>query len=152
MNKLFAVIMLLLIASCTSLGQYNLNTNKQDLVIEGYDVVNYFTEGSAAKGSAQFSYNYQGSVWHFKNQQHLDAFKNTPEKYIPQYGGYCAYAMSANRVVDIDPQAWSIHEDKLYLNYSKSVRWWWLKDKQDFIISADKYWQQKVTNNELPQN
>ncbi len=109
--------------------------------IDGYDAVAYFTEAKAVKGSKKITYEYQGAKWRFASEENKKLFIENPEKYIPEYGGYCAYAMSDNRFVSIDGEAWHIESGKLYLNYSKSVQGHWLKEKDKFIQEADANWQ-----------
>ena len=110
------------------------------LAIDGYDSVAYFTMGRAVKGKSEFSYKWQGAVWRFVNQRHLDMFKKNPSRYAPQYGGYCAYAMSQNSKYTIDPHVWSIVQGKLYLNYDRDVQKKWNKKRDAYIRQADKYW------------
>jgi hypothetical protein len=95
--------------------------------IRGFDPVAHFTEGRPVKGSEQYTHAWNGAIWRFSNPDHRDRFAAAPEKYAPQYGGYCAYGVAQNYAVSIDPQAWSIVDGELYLNYSKSVRETWLR-------------------------
>jgi len=82
----------------------------------------------------------RAAIWLFSSQQNLDAFKANPAKYKPQYGGYCAYAVSNGATASIKPEFFTIHDDKLYLNYSKSVYNKWLKDKEGYISEANSEW------------
>lgn len=108
--------------------------------IRGYDPVAYFTQHKAVKGQKNLSTEWQGAQWHFSSQANLDAFKADPEKYAPQYGGYCAYGVSQGYTPEIDPQAFHIHEGKLYLNLSKVVLKRWKEDIPGYIRDADKNW------------
>ena len=108
--------------------------------IRGYDTVAYFTEGAAVKGNKQFSTEYQQATWQFASQQNLDLFLGDPEKYAPQYGGYCAYAVSQNTTASIEPELFTIVDGKLYLNYSEKINQQWTADKARFIVDADKNW------------
>ena len=109
--------------------------------VSGYDAVAYFTEGKPVKGKSEFKTEYKGAEWHFASQANLDAFKANPDKYAPQYGGYCAYAVGAkNALVSADPEAWSIVDGKLYLNYDKDIQQTWNKDQADYIRKADANW------------
>lgn len=112
--------------------------------IRGYDPVAYFTENKPVKGSKEFLFEHNGAKWLFSSQEHLDAFKANPEKYAPQYGGYCAYAVSNGSTASIKPEFFTIHNDKLYLNYSKSVNDKWFKDKDEYIREADSHWPKLV--------
>ena len=108
--------------------------------IRGYDPVAYFTENKPVKGSSDFSLEYNGAKWLFSSKENLETFKGNYEKYTPQYGGYCAYAVSAGSTASIKPEYFTIHDNKLYLNYSKSVHKKWSKDKDDYIKQADTNW------------
>lgn len=113
---------------------------KERAAIRGYDPVAYFTEGKAVKGDSYLSYQHQGAMWFFSNEQNRTAFSANPDKYTPQYGGYCAYAVANGATAAIKPKYFTIHEGKLYLNYSKSVQKKWLKDMEGFIKEADDEW------------
>ena len=106
----------------------------------GYDVTAYFTENKPVEGSSKYSTEYMGADWLFASQENLDKFLADPEKYAPKYGGYCAWAVAKGDLYKGDPLHWSIHEGSLYLNYDKSVKDKWLKDKEGFIQSANSQW------------
>jgi len=118
-----------------------INSGITKVAIKGYDTVNYFTEKKPAKGSKEFSTSYMGATWHFKNQVHLDLFNASPEKYAPQYGGYCAYAVSQNDTAKIDPTQWTVLENRLYLNYNKKIQKKWNADRANYITLANVNWQ-----------
>ena len=90
-----------------------------DTAVSGYDTVAYFRESKPVKGSAEFSTTYKGVNWNFKNQANLKTFQENPEKYMPQYGGYCAWAVSQGKTASADPSQWTIENGKLYLNYNR---------------------------------
>jgi len=108
--------------------------------IHGYDPVAYFKEGKAVKGDKKFLYQWHSADWYFASQQNLDAFKSNPEKYAPQYGGYCAYGMADGHKAPTDPEAWLIADGKLYFNYNKNVQVMWKKKQAEYIKTADKNW------------
>lgn len=108
--------------------------------IKGYDSVAYFTENKAVKGLSDFSVEHKGATWLFSSQANLDLFKDSPEKYSPQYGGYCAYAVSQGTTASIKPELFTIHDGKLYLNYNQKINKQWSESKESFIIDADKNW------------
>lgn len=108
--------------------------------LRGYDTVAYFTQGMPVEGSDDFTTQYMGAEWKFSSQEHLDLFLADPEKYAPQYGGYCAWAMSNGDTASAEPDLWTIHEGKLYLNYSRRVNERWLGNKEEFIQKADVEW------------
>lgn len=110
------------------------------LAVGGYDTVAYFKVAKPTKGLAQFETEYKGATWRFASKENLDAFKANPTAYAPQYGGYCAWAVSQNYTASGDPNYWKIVNGKLYLNYDKSVQATWEKDIPGFIAKADKNW------------
>ncbi len=107
---------------------------------EGYDVVAYFTESKPIEGKSEFKYEWSGVKWRFASAKNRDLFATNPKKYAPQYGGYCAYAVSQGSTASVIPEAWSIVDGKLYLNYSKGVQEIWEKDIPGYIDTADKNW------------
>jgi YHS domain-containing protein len=108
--------------------------------IRGYDPVAYFTEGKPVEGSRKFSHEWKGATWRFASAANRDAFAAAPEKYAPQFGGYCAYGVANGYTVSTVPEAWTIVEGKLYLNYSLGVRADWLKDVPGYIGKANANW------------
>lgn len=114
--------------------------NEGGTAIRGYDAVAYFTQGKPAEGSAQYVAEYNGAQWRFASAENRDLFAANPEKYAPQYGGYCAWAVANNYIASIDPHAWSIKDGKLFLNFSKFVRARWAVDKAGNIAKADENW------------
>jgi len=111
-----------------------------NVAIQGYDPVSYFTPGKPVKGSDKFKAIYQGAEFHFSNQENLDKFLQTPTAFAPQYGGYCAWAVSQGYTAKGDADQWSIVDGKLYLNYSASVKSTWEQDVTGNIASADGHW------------
>lgn len=110
---------------------------RTDTAILGYDTVAYFTVGKPVKGRDDLAFEYMGATWKFSSQAHLDLFKANPQKYAPQYGGYCAYGVSQDHLVSIEPDKFRIVDNKLYLNYDASVQETWLKDPARYIREAD---------------
>ena len=108
--------------------------------IHGYDPVAYFTDHKPVPGKEEFQLDWMGAKWRFASAEHRAAFEKSPEAYAPQYGGYCAYGVSQQHVVDIDPNAWSIVDGKLYLNYDTDVQKKWRMDVPGNITKADKNW------------
>jgi len=111
-----------------------------DKAIKGYDTVAYFTQNQAVEGNEEFSTEYMGATWLFASQENLDLFVGDPEKYAPQYGGYCAYAVSKNKTASIKPELFTIEDGKLYLNYNKKINDEWLSNREQYILDADKHW------------
>ncbi len=111
-----------------------------DGAIRGHDPVAYFTEGKPTKGSNDYTFEWKGEKFRFASAENLALFKANPEKYAPQYGGYCAYAVSEGYTASTVPEAWTIVDGKLYLNYSLGVRKRWSKDIPGRVAAADKNW------------
>ena len=92
------------------------------------------------KGEAQFSTQWSGATWRFSSAANLELFKANAEKYAPQYGGYCAWAVGHGYTAGVDPEAWKIDSGKLYLNYSKDVQRKWMQDQGKYIVDGDRNW------------
>jgi YHS domain-containing protein len=110
------------------------------LAVGGYDAVAYFKVGHPVAGVSQFSLEYKGVTWRFASKENLDAFRATPAAFAPQYGGYCAWAVSQGYTASGDPLVWSLVGGKLYLNYDKSVQAKWEKDIPGFIAKGNQNW------------
>lgn len=110
---------------------------RSDTAIVGYDPVAYFTDGKPIKGTDSYVYEWKGAKWKFASQDHLDKFKADPDKYAPQYGGYCAYGVANDHLVSIEPDKFTVLNGKLYLNYDAGVQKKWLVDPAGYIKQAD---------------
>jgi YHS domain-containing protein len=122
--------------------------NKNDsIAIKGTDPVAYFTESQAVQGNADFAYEWNDAIWHFASAENRDLFSANPDKYAPKYGGYCAWAASQGYTADIDPEAWTIVDGSLYLNFNKKIQERWEKDIPGFISDADSKWESVVQEN-----
>lgn len=108
--------------------------------LKGYDPVAYFTIGEPTRGVEAYIFYWKGVAYRFASSDNQERFKAAPEKYLPQYGGYCAYAMSLNSIADIDPDRWAIVEEKLYLNNNRFAQALWSVNKSSNIESADRNW------------
>ncbi len=108
--------------------------------IRGYDPVAYFTQGRPVKGSPELTHQWKGATWRFASAENRERFAAAPEKYAPQYGGYCAYGVASGYAVKIEPDAWSVVDGKLYLNYDRSVQKSWQSDVPGYIRKADVNW------------
>ena len=111
-----------------------------NVAVDGYDSVAYFTQKKAVKGKKSFSLTYKDVNWHFSSLENLNAFKANPARFTPQYGGYCAWAISQGYKADGNPMNWTVHNDKLYLNYNDEIQNKWLKKVDLFISKADENW------------
>jgi YHS domain-containing protein len=110
---------------------------RTDTAINGYDTVAYFTVGKPVMGKDAFALDWMGAKWKFASQANLDLFKANPEKYAPQYGGYCAYGVAQGYLVKVEPDQFTLRDNKLYLNYDADVQAKWLKDPAGYIKTAD---------------
>ena len=134
------VLILFLVVGFVDMTHASQFFERNGLAIDGYDPVAYFTEMKPVKGMSEFHADYQGSTFQFVSALHRDAFMADPEKYAPQYGGYCAYGMARGYKAKIDPVAFSVVRDKLYLNYNEAIRGRWLSDVPGYIQTADANW------------
>ncbi len=110
------------------------------LAVHGYDVVAYFTQSQPTLGRAKHSTVYKDATYRFTSEEHLAAFEDDPEKYLPQYGGYCAYGVAVGAKFDGDPYLWRIVEGKLYLNLNEDVQKTWEKNIPGYIKKAGRNW------------
>lgn len=115
-------------------------SERNDLAIEGYDPVAYFTDKRPVKGLPEFRTEFRGETFEFASADHREAFVAGPAKYAPEYGGYCAYGVAKGYKAKIDPEAFSVVRGRLYLNYSEAVRIRWLSDLPGYIRQADANW------------
>lgn len=116
------------------------------IAVNGYDVVAYFTDGKPLPGADAYSWTWNGALWKFASQDHLERFKAKPERYAPQYGGYCAYGVSQGYLVTVEPEQFTILDDKLYLNYSADVQQQWSKDIAGYNRKADAHFPELLKN------
>lgn len=106
----------------------------------GYDVVAYMAEGKARKGEAAITAKHDGVAYRFVSEANRSTFLTEPERYLPRYGGHCAWAVANGYTAKGDPEAWSVVDGRLYLNYSKSIRGRWAKDVPGNIAKGDAQW------------
>ena len=116
------------------------NTSFTGLAIDGYDPVAYFAENKPVKGSSAFTFDFGGAKYRFASSANRDLFAKNPEKYAPQYGAFCAYAVSKGYTADTDPLAWKIVDGRLYLNYNAAAQKKWEEDVQGNIRKGDANW------------
>jgi YHS domain-containing protein len=133
------LLLLTLAAPAVALSPVN-RTTFGGVAIDGWDPVAYFTDGKPVEGSREFVHEWNGATWRFVSAAHRDLFAQAPEKYAPQYGGYCAWAVSQGYTADIDPEAWKIQDGRLYLNYSLDVQKKWAADIPGNVAKGDANW------------
>ncbi|MFT3908160.1 MAG: YHS domain-containing (seleno)protein [Ferruginibacter sp.] len=140
MKKNILMLAFMLLTTFTLFAQKSQVFVKSGVAINGYDPVAYFKKNKPVKGDEQFSFKWNEANWLFSSQENLDSFKMNPLKFAPQYGGYCAYGMSEGHKASTEPGAWTIVNEKLYLNYNSKVKTYWNKDQAKRIEDADKKW------------
>ena len=134
------VVMVSVVAAAATAHAQKVNTGSVGLAVKGYDVVAYVSQGKPVEGSAQFEHRIGGSTYRFASAANRDAFAREPERYLPQFGGFCAYAVSRGYTAGIDPLAWRIVEGKVYLNYSRSAQAKWEEDVPGNITKGHANW------------
>lgn len=117
-----------------------LNLDKTGVAIQGYDPVAFFTDGKPVKGKPEFPARHNGALYYFASKEHRDLFKADPVKYEPAFGGYCAYGVSRNKLVEIDVDAFQIVDGQLLLQYNKGVRDDFNKDPRGNLSKAHTNW------------
>ncbi len=139
MRKLFRLASLLAFLSTSQVfaGEY---FEKDGAAIQGYDPVAYFKEGKAHAGNPAITHVYKGSTFRFASPENRDEFAKNSEKFAPQYNGFCAYGVAKGAKAKIEPEAFAIVNNKLYLNYDKDIAEKWHKDVPGFITKADENW------------
>ena len=108
--------------------------------IRGYDPVAYHLDGKAVRGREDIVHDWQGAEWHFASERNRELFAADPDAYAPRYGGFCAFGTSRGYQVSTQPEAFSIVDGVLYLNYSLAVQETWNKDQPGYIGKADEHW------------
>ena len=113
---------------------------QQGVALKGYDPVSYYSDGAAAVGDPAISYQWQGATWLFSSAEHRESFEADPAHYAPQFGGYCAFAVSRGTTADADPHQWAIVDGKLYVNNNAFAKKLWDQDRPGNIVAADTNW------------
>ncbi|KTC95861.1 YHS domain protein [Legionella geestiana] len=143
LNRFFGVIITCFLTIQSA--AYSCTNTVFSVALQGYDVVSYFTENKPVKGNGDHTVVKDNVYYLFSSEKNKQAFKENPDKYLPQYGGWCAFATSAGIKVPSSPLAWKIVDGKLYLNLNKRVQKIWEKDIPVYIKKADINWP-KVKN------
>ncbi|WP_459211468.1 YHS domain-containing (seleno)protein [Aquimarina rhabdastrellae] len=143
------LITFILLVFTLTLNAQKIDYNTDDgFVAEGYDVTEYFNN-KAVKGKSSFTYTHDNVKYKFANKANLDKFKSTPDKFIPEYGGYCAYAIAKGKKVSIDPKTFEIRDGKLYLFYNSwgtnTLKKWLKEGANTLKTEADKNWKNLKT-------
>ncbi len=156
-KPLFAALVTLVLAGCfgptgTVVGGENrprvlVNRDRDGLAVQGYDVVAYFTDGKPVKGDSRWRTAWNGAVYQFASAGHKATFEADPSRYEPQFGGYCAYAASIDKVSPIDPQFWEIQDGRLILQHNQRAWDLWHADAAGNLVKADANWPGLVARN-----
>jgi len=128
----------LFLSSLSFASSVNIGTN--DVAIHGYDPVAYFTDDKPVKGVAKYTAIHEGAIYRFSSAKNRDLFKSNTSKYAPQFGGYCAMGVALDKKLDVDPDAFYITDNKLYLNLNKAVQKKWLQDVPANLKTAYRKW------------
>jgi len=138
--KSVTVAATLAVSSLSFAADIDVNANGNDLAIHGYDAVSYFTDSKATKGNNKYTATHKSAIYQFSSEENRDAFQANPERFAPQFGGFCAMGVALNKKLDTDPTAWKIVEGKLYLNLNKAVQKKWLSDVPTHLDTANRVW------------
>lgn len=112
---------------------------QNNLAISGYDTVSFFS-GKPFEGKKEFTYVYEGAEWRFSTRGNLELFKTNPDAFMPQYGGYCAWAVAKGKLAKGSPKHWSVEDGKLYINFNARIKRRWEKDVTGFVSQANSVW------------
>ncbi|HYC83677.1 MAG TPA: YHS domain-containing (seleno)protein [Chryseosolibacter sp.] len=132
--------LLILLCGCNSDTSVQEVFTTDGVAIRGYDPVAYHTDGAPVAGSDAYTLEWRDATWKFATAENMAAFENNPEKYAPQFGGYCAYGVADDHKASTSPDAWTIVDGKLYLNYDKDVQALWKSKQSEFIETANRNW------------
>ena len=140
MRKDYFLITVFVFVSAVSFSQKAEIFSPDGVALKGYDVVAFFTEHMPVKGYDSLKLERNKTLWYFSSQQNLDSFKADTVKYIPQYGGYCAFGASRGYKAPTEVDTWTILDNKLYFNYNQAVKQTWDKEPKVYIKLADEKW------------
>lgn len=141
MKKIIFIVIALL--SITTQAQKSSEYNQEKgIALQGFDPVAYFESSKPVEGTKEFSVTRNGVIYLFSSEKNKNLFVSNPSQYEPQYGGYCAYGMSNGYKAPIEPEAFTIVDGKLYLNYNLKVKEMWLKEQSARIEKANKNWEE----------
>lgn len=135
---LFAITTLL-IAAIANAG-VDTETDKNGVILAGYDAVAYFTENAAVIGNSEYTAVHNGAIYRFSSAKNRDIFSKNPEKYEPQFGGFCAYGAALGKKFEVNGKAFEIVDGKLFVNKNEDVYEVWVEDKEENIVNANVQW------------
>lgn len=135
-----AVTAFFLVGSHTFAADIDVNADVNDIAIQGYDPVSYFTAGKPNQGSSKYTATFKGAIYRFVSAENRDSFRSNPAKFAPEFGGHCAYGVALGKKLDVDPLAWRVVDGKLYLNLNKEVQAQWSQDVKGNLQTANRLW------------
>lgn len=144
----FAAVSALAAQPVSAASAPEVNASKDGLAVGGYDAVAYFRAGKPTSGSPHYQLRYKGAVWRFASAETLQAFLDRPDAYAPQFGGYCAWAVSQHYLAPGDPNQWKVVDGKLYLNANARAKELWEADQADAIVRGHANWPAVLTDNQ----
>lgn len=121
-------------------GVKPVNTTLENVAIKGYDAVAYFAAEAPVEGDPKLAFVWNGAKWLFASTENLERFKANPERFAPQFGGYCSWAVSHGYTADGDPTAWKVVDGKLYFNYNQKVKQMWEAEQENLIKAGETNW------------
>lgn len=133
-------IVIVLLSAMSGFAKDALNVDEKGLALQGYDPVAYFTENKPVKGSTEFTAAYKGATYHFASAEHKAAFEKDPAKYEPQFGGFCGYAASINKLAPIQPEFFQVLHGRLVLQHNEKAWTLWHEDVEGNLKKADANW------------
>lgn len=127
-------------AFATFAGQFDVNQTTTGLGIRGYDPVAYFTVGAPTKGDFSITSTHDGTTYRFSSEENRKMFEADPAKYLPQYGGFCAFGLANGVKVDGDPELWTVADGRLFLNLAPPVQERFSQDVSGYVKTANEKW------------
>lgn len=146
---IFAAVVAVLASMATFAGAAprGINATTDNVAIDGYDPVAYFTDGKATKGSADHEVVWQDARWYFASEEHRKLFEAAPSRYAPQFGGWCAAGIAVGHYYAVDPETWTIVDGKLYLIHNREIAEKWQQDRAAKIAKAEQVWSEGAKAN-----
>ena len=141
MNPIFkSIAALLLLSSSAFAGELVNVAGDSNVAVSGFDTVAFFTESKAVNGSPHITADYQEITYFFATEENKALFEKAPENYVPQFGGYCAYGVSINKLLPVDITTWQVRDGKLYFNLNPAVRIKFDEDFEGNVARASQNW------------
>ncbi|MCF6193927.1 MAG: hypothetical protein L3J46_06300 [Kangiellaceae bacterium] len=138
--KILSFVTLVFFSYSSIAANIGLNADSNDVALHGYDTVAYFTQSKAVKGSDKYTATFKNAIYQFSNEVNREFFRGNPAKYAPQFGGFCGMGVAMKKKLDVDPNAFTVVDNKLYMNLNLAVRKMWSEDIPGNIKTANKNW------------